>query len=281
MPMALAGLAAALVLIRILARLIAGRRRILSSLDYGAYVMLTLLVGKLVSFGVSCWLWGALSFYVLREYFSLIDLRLQDRYAVWLAYLSIPFMLHYAVIDWYNMFIISIPVYSFLVIPFAVSLGGRKAEGAVYSIGAICFGLFMFVYCIGHLAYLSRYSAALTAAAVLGIVAVDLLFRRLKGGGVGGARFLMFGYALSAPAIGILFWAISGLLGLPVRHAVALGLMIPALVLIGNHTVEHIGADLGIVGLDMPAGKGGIIDNAKPLLFAAPIVLHYYRYYIL
>lgn len=280
-PLVLAALAAVLIIAAILARIAGGRVRLVSCLDYGAYVMLILLTSEAISFGVSCWLWGALSFYVLKEYFSLIDIRLQDRYAVWVAYISIPFMLHYAAIDWYNMFIISIPVYSFLVIPFVVSLGGSKAEGSIYSVGAICFGLFLFVYCVGHLAYLSRYSSAIAGAVVFGIVLSDMVLRQLAAREVRGFRYFLAGYALPAPLTGLLLWAVSKWLGVSGHYPAILGLMIPALVIVGNHTVEHIGADLGISGPDAPPGKGGIIENVKPLLFAAPIALHYYRYFVL
>ena len=71
------------------------------------------------------------------------------------AYLAIPFMFWFIQTDWYGMFIISIPVYAFLVIPIAITVGGRDAEGSVLSIGALDLGLFLLVYCIGHIGYLA------------------------------------------------------------------------------------------------------------------------------
>ena len=67
-------------------------------------------------------------------------------------------MIRFIQIDWYGMFIISIPVYAFLVIPFLIALGGKQTEGTVFSIGAIDFGLFLLVYCIGHIGYLAFFS---------------------------------------------------------------------------------------------------------------------------
>lgn len=278
---ALAALVVLFVLTRVLTRRFNAGSETTACLDYGAFVALTLLIAETASFRISCWLWGAFCFVVLREYFSLIDIRWQDRFAVWIAYLSIPFMLYYAATDWYNMFIVTIPVYSFLVVPFVISLSGRKAEGAIYSVGAICFGLFLFVYCVGHLAYLSRYSVSLAGVVIVAIVLADLWLRQLSARGVAGVRLLSFGYFVTAPLCALLVWSVSGWTGVSGRHSAILGAMLPALVIAGNHTIAHIGADLGISGPSVPAGKGGIIRNVKPMLFAAPIALHYYRYFVL
>ena len=65
-----------------------------------------------VGFGVAIWLLALFSFAALREYFSLVDIRLQDRWGILAAFLSIPFMIVLIQIDWYGFFIVSIPVYA-------------------------------------------------------------------------------------------------------------------------------------------------------------------------
>jgi len=72
------------------------------------------------------WVVAVISFLALREFFSMVEIRLQDRLAVLGAYASIPFMFHFVTLGWYGMFIISVPVYSFLAIPLLVALGGRE-----------------------------------------------------------------------------------------------------------------------------------------------------------
>ena len=49
---------------------------------YVTYLFFVMLVSEAVSFYLACWLWIILSFLALREYFSLVDIRLQDRFAV-------------------------------------------------------------------------------------------------------------------------------------------------------------------------------------------------------
>ena len=68
--------------------------------------------------------------------------------------------------------------------------------------------------------------------------------------------------------------------GIPKNHSIILALMIPALVIIGNHTISYFESDLGIVKTNLRPGRGLIIDNIKSMLFTAPIVLHYIRYFI-
>lgn len=46
-------------------------------------------------------------------------------------------MILFIQVDWYGMFIISIPVYAFLVILSLIALGGKQAEGTVFSIDAL------------------------------------------------------------------------------------------------------------------------------------------------
>ena len=239
-----------------------------------------LLIADLFSFYLATWGWGILSFLTLREYFSLVDLRLQDRLGVLASYLSIPFMMHFIHTDWYNMFIITIPVYSFLVIPFLISISGKESDGAIYSIGIIDFGLFLFVYCIGHLAYLSYHSSWIAAMLILNIAICDAFSFIIDKKNFTTWLKYIFKYLLPAPLTIILTFILSDWTGIPEIHSIILGLMIPALVLIGNHTIIYFESDLGIEKNNMKPGRGLIIDNIKSILYTAPIVLHYIRYFI-
>ena len=252
----------------------------LSYINYIWIFFLILITAETISFYISCWGWGILSFFTLREYFSLVDLRLQDRIGVLAAYLSIPFMMHFVHTDWYNMFIITIPVYSFLVIPFLISLAGKDSTGAINSIGTIDFGLFLFVYCMGHLAYLSFHSTWMTAMLVLTIAICDLVSLLINGRINVMWKKVVVKYLIPLPVTVTITLLLSEWTGIPVMHAIALGLIVPALVIIGNHTISYFESDLGIVKTDLQPGRGLIIDNIKSMLFTAPIVFHYIRYFV-
>jgi phosphatidate cytidylyltransferase len=76
-----------------------------------------------------------------------------------------------------------------------------------------------------------------------------------------------------------LSWLLTSWTGLPMIHSVIIGLLIPVLVIIGNHTIKYLESDLGIDRENLRSGKGLIIDNLKSVLYSAPIVFHYIRYF--
>jgi phosphatidate cytidylyltransferase len=237
-------------------------------------------VAELFSLRASNWIIAIVSFLALREYFSMVEIRLQDRLGIFGAYASIPFMFHFVTTHWYGMFIISIPVYSFLAIPLLVTLGGGSKEGTVFSIGMIDFGLFLFVYCMGHVSYLMSYSIWMAAFLILDVAvcdAIHFLLRRKTGPGWSS---LAARYFLPLPVTVLLTVALSPWTNIPVGHSVVLGTAIPALVMMGRHTGNYVEADLGVAEETVGPGRGQILDNLKSLLFVAPVVFHYVRYYL-
>jgi len=232
---------------------------------------------ELLSFTVAVWILAVFAFASLREYFSLVDIRLEDRWGLLAAFLCIPCVFYLIQIDWYGFFIVSIPVYAFLIIPFLVVLGGGEARGTIFSIGAISFGLFLFVYCMGHIAYLTRFSTWLGMLLVAGVALCDLVDRRYhpEGGRLGVA---LRKYLVAMPLPLAISALLGSLAGVPATHRIALGFLMPALVLMGNFTLAAIEDDLGIADGDMGPGKGRLFCGLKSYLFTAPVVFHYLRY---
>ncbi len=170
-------------------------------------------------------------------------------------------------------------MYAFLVVPFVVTLG-REVEGTVLSIGLIDLGLFLLVYCIGHIGYLAFYGTWMAVFLVLAVTACDLssyVFRARDRSPLASAA-----YQLLAPApvtlvlaLGLMPWT-----GIPWRHSVVLALVIPALVAMGCQTIDRIEADLGIRRDRLVPGRGQVLNSLKSFLYAAPVVFHYLRYYL-
>lgn len=258
------------------------RRRFLfdSYLGYSWLFFLSIIVSELISFSIGIWILALVSFWAIREYFSLIHIRLQDRLAIFGAYLSIPFMYYFIQIEWYGMFIVSIPVYAFLAIPLLVALGGKNTEGTVFSIGSIDFGLFLFVFCIGHIGYLLVYSSWMAALLVVNVAICDaaicIVRRKLRA-----ARGkLIASYFLPVPFVAALSLALSAWTEIPEWHSVILSLMIPLLVIMGHQAGSYVKADLGIKEDLLIPGRGQILDNLQSLLYAAPVMFHYIRYFL-
>lgn len=227
-----------------------------------------------VSAEAAIWVFAGFSFVVLREFYSLVDIRLQDRWGILGAYLSIPFMTYYIHDNWYGMFIISIPVYTFMVIPFLVALGGGDARGTVFSVGAIDLGLFLFVYCLGHVSYLAVISVRAAVFLVVCAGICDLAHRLLPG-----VRTPMRLLAAVVLATGCAA-AICGWAGIPWVHAAVLGVIIPLLVFAGHFTMEVLKTDLGVSADRLEPGKGLLLDALQAYLFPALITFHYLRWFL-
>jgi len=250
-----------------------------SYLNYLWTFSLIFAVSEAVSFEISMWILAFLCFMALREYFSLVDIRLQDRWGIWGAYLSIPFMIFFIQLDTYGFFIISIPVYAFLVIPFLVTLGGKEVKGTLLSVGIIDLGIFLLVYCIGHIGYLSLFSTWWAIMLILNVTACDvtaILMRNRKNHRLSS---VFPQYFVSAPICIILTLALSYWTGIPWFHSIFLGSFIPILVAIGRHTIRYIEKDLGISRDQLRPGRGQVIDNLRSFLYAAPVIFHYLRFF--
>jgi phosphatidate cytidylyltransferase len=262
-------------------RFLLGRRWPLGSyVGFTWAFFLAFATAELWFFRAGNWVVAIISFLALREYFSMVEIRLQDRPAILGAYASIPFMFHFVTLGWYGMFIISIPVYSFLAIPLLVTLGGREKEGTLFSIGVIDFGLFLFVYCMGHISYLMSYSIWMAAMLILSVAVCDVVSCLVRDQGKPFWARLALRYFLPMPVTVLLAVVLSPWTTIPARHGAVLGAMIPLLVLMGRRTGSYVEADLGVGEETVGPGHGQILDNLKSLLLAAPIVFHYIRYFL-
>jgi len=252
----------------------------LINLQLGIYIpclwilILYLVVSRFVAPELAIWILAALSFTALREYFSLINLRLQDRLSIFGAYLAIPCMSYLIMIGWYQMFILFIPVYAVFATALLATYGGDDYKGIVFSIGAINFGLFLFVYCIGHLGFLTRYSPWLSLALILNIVICDLTAYLISRNNKFSGQMTL----VLIPVTALTSLALSQLSGISGGDALLVGAITPPLVAMSRRTISYLEADLGIDKKKLRPGKGQLIDTLKSYLYAAPVILHYITY---
>lgn len=242
--------------------------------------LLAFTVVELGYFRPGNWILGILSFLALREFFSMIDFRLQDRLALLGAYISIPFMFHFVTIGWYGMFIVSIPVYGFLVIPLLISLNGKETDGTIFSIGVIFFGMFLFVYCMGHISYLMSVNVWMAVLLILNVALCDVIIAWVQKGILTGWRQCVMQYVSALPGTLALNTLLTPWTTIPKHHSLVLGALIPLLVQMGHRTGTYVEADLGLQRDALLPGRGQILDNLKSLLFAAPVVFHYIWYFL-
>ena len=264
---------ALLTLLQIISYFVKDRIAVHGSLRVMWVLFLVITLSEWVSFTISLWIIALLAFYALREFFSLVDIRLEDRFGILISYLSIPFMFYLIQIDWYGLFIIAIPVYTFLIMPFFVALG-RKSRGIVFSVGVLDFGLFFYVFCMGHIGYLIYFSERMAMLMIIAVAVNDSILRYIK------STHYRVKLLLQIICICSLFMITSGWSGIPLIHTAALGVIIPILACIGFFTLKELEHDLGIRSERLQPGRGKTIEALKLYLYTAPVFFHYLRWFL-
>jgi len=258
----------------------------------GAFIL-----GAMVNTTVSMFFFALISYLALKEYFTLIPTRRTDRRIIFYAYLSIVFQYWFAGIGWYGMFIIWIPVYLFLLLPFRQVLIG-ETQGFLENTSRVQWGLMMFVFGLSHLAYM------MTLPAVAGhdvggkelvlylVVLTELgdVLQYLWGKALGKHKIIpkvspnktVEGFVGAFVTLSALAVAFSFLTPFTTFQAIAAGMLISGAGFVGDVVISMVKRDIGVKdsGHLLP-GHGGILDRVDSLTYTAPLFFHftYYLYY--
>jgi phosphatidate cytidylyltransferase len=255
----------------------------------GAFV-----VGALLDRTVAMFFFGLISYLALKEYFTLIPTRRTDRRIIFYAYLSIVVQYWLAGIAWYGMFIIWIPVYLFLLLPFRQVLIG-ETKGFLENTSRVQWGLMMFVFGLSHLAYL----LTLPPSGASGVGGKELLLylvvltelndvlQYLWGRGLGRRKIVptvspnktVEGFAGAFASITVLALLFGYLTPFAWYEALFAGMLISSAGFIGDTVVSMVKRDIGVKdsGSLLP-GHGGILDRVDSLTYTAPLFFHYVHY---
>ncbi|HEX4199088.1 MAG TPA: phosphatidate cytidylyltransferase [Caulobacteraceae bacterium] len=263
------------------------RQRMLSWWVMAALVGAALLLGWPATLG----LFALISFMALREFLSLAPLRREDRLVVLLAYLVIPANYGLLAIDRYGIYLVFIPVWTFMFGPFILAMIGQTR--AYLSTAAIFnWGLITCVYNIGFAAYLAR--TPLTQAPQAG--GAGLVFFLLLATEANDVAQYVWGKLTGRHKItpkvspnktweGFLGgWATTALLiwfvgpwFLPLRGwpLAVLAASMPVAGFAGDVTMSAVKRDLGVKDTSQTIpGHGGVLDRIDSLTFTAPLYFH-------
>lgn len=240
-------------------------------------------------------LFAFISFQCLREFISLTHTRRGDHQAlVWCFFFFLPLQYVLIATNWYGLFSILIPVYAFLLLPIAASLGSdttRFLERAA----KMQWGLMIGVYCLSHVpalmtleipGYAGR-NALLIAFLVLTVQSSDvfqyvwgkLLGRRKIAPEISPSKTLegLLGGVLTSTAVGAALWWIT-----PFNpwQAALVALAINIMGFFGGLVLSAIKRDRGVKDWgSMIEGHGGMLDRVDSISFSAPIFFHIVRYW--
>jgi len=239
---------------------------------------------------------GLIAYLALKEYLSLVPTRRIDREVLLFAYLAIPLQFYWAAIDWYNMFIVFIPVWMFLFFPALMALRGQT-QGFLRAVGTLSWGLMMTVYTLSHMAWLlvsgDRINPIAGGVGLLFFLVVLTQFndvaqycwgkplgrhkvtpnvspKKTWEGLIGGIATTTLVAGLVGPYLTPMDW----------RWSALAGAILGVSGFLGDITMSAMKRDLGVkdTGGLIP-GHGGILDRVDSLTYAAPVFVHFIRYF--
>jgi len=254
-------------------------------------------VGAMLNTTMAMFFFGFLSYVTLKEYFTLIPSRQTDRRVMLYAYMSIIPQYYFAGIGWYGMFIIWIPVFLFLLLPFKQVLIG-ETKGFLENTSRVQWGLMMFVFGLSHLAYMITLDpiGENTVGGVELVLYLVLLtelndvLQYIWGKSIGKRKIIpkvspnktVEGFLGAFVSISILAVVFSFLTPFTWWEALISGMIMSMAGFIGDVVISMIKRDIGVKDSgNMLPGHGGILDRVDSLIYTAPLFFHYvyYLYY--
>ncbi len=240
-------------------------------------------------------LFGAISYFALREFITLTPTRAGDHRTLSLAFfLLIPLHYYLIYVEWYTLFSILIPVYAFLLMP-SIAVLAQDTEHFLERAAKIQWGVMICIYCISHapallLLPITDYAGqnALLLLYFLLIVQLSDVLQYVFGNLFGKTKIApivspnktvegFIGGGLSAVLVGAALWWITPFT--PLQSA-GMAAIIVIMGFLGGLVMSAIKRSLGAKDWgNMIEGHGGMLDRMDSVSFAAPIFFHLVRYF--
>ncbi|MBA3666344.1 MAG: phosphatidate cytidylyltransferase [Sphingomonas sp.] len=243
--------------------------------------------------GVTILLFATVSFYCLREFYSLTPTDPSDHPAMAVAfYLFLPLQYWLVWADWVTMLTIAIPVYAFLALPVLSIVKGVTAD-YLQRVAKIQWGLMLAVFCISHApallildlggpkpVYLLFFLVTVVQLSdVFQYIAGKLVGRRKMAPNVSPSKTwegLILG-GLAATGVGAGLWWITPFSPL---EAAGMALAIVVAGALGGLVLSAVKRSLGAKDWGvMIQGHGGALDRMDSVTFAAPLFFHLTNYF--
>lgn len=255
------------------------------------WIMCTLFITATIISNVITYVFiGFLSFAALREFYSVIKLRKSDRAGMLWCYLAIPVQYYLAYRGWYELFIVFIPVFMFVWIPFILVLQG-ETKMIMSSMAGLPTSLMLCVFGLSHMAYLislpeiDGFSAGGKGLLLflIFITQINDVMQFIWGKLIGKHKILpkispnktwggFIGGLISSVFIGYLMSFLT-----PLNHwqVIVVSFFIAGVGFVGDVVVSAIKRDMGVkdMGQAIP-GHGGVLDRIDSLALTTPIFFH-------
>jgi len=261
------------------------------------WVMIALLAAALfLGWQTTVALFAVISFLALREFLSLAPARREDRLVIAGAYLAVAINYGFIAINEYGIYLVFIPVYCFMAVPFLMALIGQTRR---YLTTAATFhwGLVTCAYALGFAAFLMRTPptdpmpagpAGLVFLLLFATEANDVA-QYVWGKLLGRHRItpavspnktwegFIGGWATTAVVIWLVGPIFAPLAGWPLA---IMALTLPLAGFAGDVTMSAVKRDIGVKDTSgLIPGHGGMLDRADSLTFTAPLYFHLLAYF--
>lgn len=233
---------------------------------------------------------GFLSFAALREFYSVIQLRKSDRVGMFWCYVAIPVQYYFAYMGWYTLFLIFIPVFMFIWIPFVLVLSG-ETKMIMTSMAGLPTSLMLCVFGLSHMAYLislpdlEGFDAGGKGLLLFLIFVTEMndVMQYVWGKTLGKHKILpkispnktwegFIGGLVSSLIIGYFMRFLT-----PVNEwqIIVISFMIASVGFVGDVVISAVKRDMGVkdMGESIP-GHGGVLDRIDSLSMTTPIFFH-------
>jgi phosphatidate cytidylyltransferase len=261
------------------------------------WVMIALLAAALVAgWPAVTALFAVISFIALREFLSLARMRPEDRLVVLASYLAIPVSYGFIAADAYGFYLVFIPVYVFMFLPFLMACIGQT-RNYLPSAATFHWGLMTCVYNLGFAAFLMRTPVKEAGpAGPAGLVFLLLVATEANDvaqyvwGKLFGRHRIMprvspnktwEGFLGGWATCAALVW-FAGPLFAPLRGGplAILAAALPVAGFAGDVTMSAVKRDIGVKDTSaLIPGHGGLLDRADSLIFTAPLYFHVVAYF--
>lgn len=259
-------------------------------------ILVILTVALLFYRAIPTILLGIISYLAFKEFLNDVPESSIDKQLVFWGYFTIPIQYLLAFYQFYGLFVLFIPVYLFLFIPFRILLQ-QKAEGLIKAAGTMQWGLFISIFVISHAAYLVNlpniYRGLMTGGSLLIFLvfltemnslvqtAISKRFGKTKimpmfyqdktlEGLIGGVIGTILLALISGPFLTVFSWQID----------LILGLLISITGFAGSLTLPRIKQEMGITERGQSSKQEKILNLLDSLAFTAPVFLYFvYHFY--